>query len=101
MMDRPPKTEKKPYLIPARFRPGARDFDLPRILTFVLAGALVLFILLTWLPAHLGENLIVPGEAMLLVLALFLNGLVYKRQPPYATRFIIASLVFQVIMIEV
>ncbi|MBN9389222.1 MAG: sensor histidine kinase [Chloroflexi bacterium] len=74
--------------------------DLSRITTVVLASALVLTILLTWLPSHLGENLVLPGEALFLIASVFFNSRIYKWQPPHAREIILVSLVFQFIIIE-
>jgi signal transduction histidine kinase len=74
--------------------------DLSRITTSVLMVALVLIILLTWLPAHLGENLIVPGEAIILLGSIVANGLIYKLRPPRARETILGILVFQSVIIE-
>jgi signal transduction histidine kinase len=85
----------KTYLTGETGRP-----DLSRITTIVLATALVLTILLTWLPTHLGENLILPGEALFLMGSVILNTRIYKWRPPHAREIILGSLVFQAIIIE-
>lgn len=104
-MDRPPKTEEKSSParpgIPAMFRSDDGDIDLARVLTFILAVLLILLVGLTWLPTHLSDSLLLPAEALFLVLGLYINGRIYKSQPPHAKQLILAVMALQVVLIEV
>jgi signal transduction histidine kinase len=100
---RPAKNEKPWKTLFMAYFTGAENgrFDLGRVFTVILAALLVAMIALTWLPAHISANLIVPGEIILIIIAVIINGRIYKRQPPHASQYIVASLVLQVVIIEV
>ncbi|HEX2911544.1 MAG TPA: hypothetical protein VH186_12110, partial [Chloroflexia bacterium] len=77
------------------------SFATDRVLTAILTTLLVVVVGVTWLPGHISENLILPSEIIFLVIAIVINGRVYKLQTPFANQLIITSLVIQVIAIEV